>query len=363
MSERAFVWATHQVAATRWLKAELARTAPHLQFAFSRPGLTTFRVDTDLARDRPPGGTAASASLEEVQLPSSFARAWGASLGRASSAEQALALLGPRLDQPVRLHVFERDIDVPADEQDPELRGRRAAAVEAALRALAPQAFLPEARALAGEVVVDVIVPHSSEPEEPYLVGTHRHDAHHGPLPGGVGHIAPPADAPSRAWCKVEEAICWANLSPVPGDTAVEIGSAPGGATLALLRRGLTVYGIDPGEMHPLTKGFRGTHGNRFVHLHMPAAEVPKRALPHQYQWLLLDVNLAPMVALRYVERFVALAHGGLKGAVLTIKLNDEGVFLALPRLLERIQKLGATNLRVTQLPSHRSEVVAILTW
>jgi len=90
---------------------------------------------------------------------------------------------------------------------------------------------------------------------------------------------------------------------------------------------------------------------------------VPRRSLPHQYQWLLLDVNLAPMVAMKYVERFVALAHGGLRGAVLTLKINDDGIFAALPRLYERIAKLGASSVRVTQLPSHRSEVVAILTW
>jgi peptidoglycan/xylan/chitin deacetylase (PgdA/CDA1 family) len=102
---------------------------------------------------------------------------------------------------------------------------------------------------------------------------------------------------------------------------------------------------------------------DRFVHHQMPAAEVPKRALPRSYQWLALDVNLAPMIALRYVERFVALAHGGLRGALLTLKLNDDGVFEALPRLIERIGKLGARRVRVTQLPSHRSEVVAILDW
>jgi 23S rRNA (cytidine2498-2'-O)-methyltransferase len=348
MPDRPFVWATHQVSATRWLKAELARAAPQLAFAFARPGVTTFR--------------SAAPATEDVVLPTSFARAWGLSVGRAGNAGEVLDALGPRRGQARRLHVFERDLDIPVDEQDPALRGRRAAAVEAELRALAPHDFAADARASLGELVVDVIVPHGSQAEEPYLVGVHRHDDRHGPWPGGVGYRPAPADAPSRAWCKVEEALAWAALTPAPGDVAVEIGSAPGGATLALLRRGLTVYGIDPGEMHPLTKTFKA-RGNRFIHLHMPAAAVPKAALPRQYQWLLLDVNLAPMVALRYVERFVALAHGGLRGAVLTIKLNDDGVFEALPRLLERIGKLGAASVRVTQLPSHRSEVAAILTW
>ncbi|MBK9029850.1 MAG: hypothetical protein IPL61_00660 [Myxococcales bacterium] len=346
-----FVWVTHQVATTRWLKQELAARAPHLKFAFARPGLTTFRVD-------------GQAPTGAVEMPTSFARAWGRSLGRGGQAEvlATLATLAPEA-APVRLHVFERDLDVPVDEQDPAERGARARTVEAALRAAAPGAFHDEVRARPGDRVLDVVVPHGHDPDEPWLIGTHDHDLRHGPWPGGVTHVPPPPEAPSRAWCKIEEALRWADLEPAPGEIAVELGAAPGGASYAMLVRGAEVHGVDPGAMHPDVLGFRGPHGNRFVHHHLPAAEVPKAALPRRYQWLLLDVNLAPMVAMKYVERFVALAHGGLKAAVLTLKLNDDGVVAALPRLLERLGKLGARTLRVTQLPSHRSEVVAILTW
>ncbi|MBP9084566.1 MAG: hypothetical protein KBG15_00545 [Kofleriaceae bacterium] len=350
-----FAWVTHQVPVTKWLKTEVASRAPHLHFAFSRPGLTTFKI-TGTANDT-------------IVVPSSFARAWGLSVGRATKVAEVLALITPlarNAGAPLRLHVFERDIDVPVDEQDPTVRGTRARAIEADLRAIAPSEgilFEVEAKANVGDRVIDVIVPHASEPNEAWLVGTHRHSAMHGPWPGGVQHVALPEEAPSRAWCKIEEALRWADLTPSPGQDAVEIGSSPGGATYALLCRGLNVYGVDPGEMHARCVNFRGPHHNRFVHLHMPAAEVPKSQLPPKYQWLLSDVNLAPMVAMRYIERFVALAHGGLKGAVLTLKLNDDGVFAALPRILARIDKLGPKTVRVTQLPSHRSEVVAILTF
>ncbi|MCE9572303.1 MAG: hypothetical protein K8W52_04040 [Deltaproteobacteria bacterium] len=345
-----FVWATHQVPSTRWLKAEVSARAPHLKFAFARPGLTTWKVE---------GAAPTPATI----LPSSFARAFGLSLGRATEAAEVLTAIAAYRDRPLRLHVFERDIDVPVDEQDPTTRGTRATAVEAALRALDPAAFLPEVRAAIGDRVIDVVVPHGREPDEPWLVGVHDHDDHHGPWPGGVQHVPPPPEAPSRAWCKIEEALRWGDLAPAPGEIAVELGSSPGGASYAMLVRGLEVHGVDPGAMDPRVLGFRGPHGNRFVHHHLPAAEVPKSALPRQYQWLMNDINLAPMVALRYVERFVALAHGGLKGAVITLKLNDDGVFAALPRLVERIVKMGPRRVRVTQLPSHRSEVAAILTW
>ena len=320
-----------------------------MRFAFARPGLTTFK-DT--------AGPADAA----WSLPSSFARAWGTSLGRGGVVE-VLAAVAALPAGRLRLHVFERDIDVPIDEQDPAQRGARAAAVEAELRAAAPDAFHLDVRAVAGDLVLDVMVPNGREPDEPWLIGSHRHDAGHGPWPGGVTHVPAPPHAPSRAWCKLEEALRWGDLEPRPGEVAVELGAAPGGASLAMLERGVEVHGIDPGAIDPAVLGFAGPHGNRFHHHHRPAAEVERKDLPRHYQWLLLDVNLAPMVALRYVERFVALAHGGLRGAILTLKLNDDGVVAALPRLLERIGKLGARRLRVTQLPSHRSEVVAILTW
>jgi 23S rRNA (cytidine2498-2'-O)-methyltransferase len=252
------------------------------------------------------------------------------------------------------------DPDVPADERDAAVAGTRAAALEAALRASGR--FADRVEAQSGERVLDVIVAPAEQPDDGMFVGWHRHDPTHGPFPGGVSHVAIAAAAPSRAWAKIEEAIRWSGLAPRAGETAVEIGSAPGGASFALLERGLNVHGVDPGAMDPRVVAYRGS-GGRFTHHARPAAEVERKALPRTYQWLASDVNLAPMIALKYVERFVALAHGGLRGAFITLKLNDDGVFEALPRLAARIAKLGAPRVRYTQLPSHRSEIVAILDW
>ena len=343
-----FVWFTHQPASTAWLKRELADKRPDLKFAYARPGLTTFKVD---------------AARADEPSASSFARAYGRSLGRATTLHEVLAFAqsivtarpsGSAAMSPAVLHVFERDPDRPADERDPLVAGRRAAALDAQLREILD--LRTEARA--GDIVLDVIVAPAEAPDDGMFVGWHRHDDTHGPLPGGVGHVAIPAEAPSRAWAKIEEAIRWSNLIPTAGESAVELGSAPGGASFALLERGLNVHGVDPGQMDP-----RVLAHPRFKHHAVPAAEVARKDLPRTYEWLASDVNLAPMVALKYVERFVALAHGGLRGAFITLKLNDDGVFEALPRLATRIAKLGAKRVRYTQLPSHRSEIVAILDW
>jgi 23S rRNA (cytidine2498-2'-O)-methyltransferase len=346
-----FLWFTHQPASTGWLKRELAAKRPDLRFAFSRPGLTTFKVDR---------------ARSDAPVACSFARAHGHSLGRATSVDEVVALAAslPQTSSAfARLHIFERDPDRPADERDVAIAGTRAAAFEVALRAAVPGRFFDAVEAQAGDVVLDVVVAAAEEPDDGIFVGWHRHDASRGPFPGGVPHVAIPAAAPSRAWAKLEEAIRWSGLVPRVGEYAVELGSAPGGASLALLERGLHVHGVDPGAMDPRVLMYTGASGNRFTHHALPAAAVARRDLPRRYAWLACDVNLAPMIALKYVERFVALAHGGLRGAFITLKLNDDGVFEALPRLCERIAKLGAAQVRYTQLPSHRREIVAILEW
>ena len=342
-----FVWFTHQPASRDWLKRELATKRPDLRFAFSRPGLTTFKVD---------------AARADEPSASSFARAYGRSLGRATTVEEVLAHAA-ELAGSLVLHAFERDPDRPADERDLSLAGTRAAALDAAIRAAAPDRFVERVEARAGELVLDVIVAPAEEDEDGIFVGYHRHDDTRGPVPGGVPHVTIPEAAPSRAWAKIEEAIRWSGLVPRAGEHAIELGSAPGGASFALLERGLNVHGVDPGAMDPRVMAYAGASGNRFTHHALPAAEVARKDLPRTYEWLASDVNLAPMVALKYVERFVALAHGGLRGAFITLKLNDDGIFEALPRLAARIAKLGAQRVRYTQLPSHRSEIVAILEW
>ncbi len=333
MPSSSFIWLLHQPAVAGWVKREMAAKHPDHKFAFSRPGLTTFKGSEPVG--------------------SSFARAHGTSLGRARDVAEVLALAPAGA---TRLHVFERDLDKPADERDALVVGSRARSLEAQLRAAGK--FVDGSEARLGEHVLDVICAPAEEPEEPLFVGHHVHDPSRGPFPGGVGHVAIPAESPSRAWAKIEEAIRWSGLSPKSGEVAVEIGSSPGGASWALLERGLQVHGIDPGAMAPSVLAHP-----RFVHHAMPAAEVPKHALPKHYQWLASDVNLAPMIALKYVERMVALAHGGLRGAFITLKLNDDGVFDALPRLADRISRMGARDVRYTQLPSHRSEIVAIMSW
>ena len=297
------------------VKLEVARDRPDLAFAFSRPGLVTFKSSGTVAPDDPPGSV--------------FARVWGKSLGPVTdpaAAAAQLAALGVS-----RVHVYPRDPEQAAD--------------------LAPWDSLgPRGPALAGELVADIIV----APGEAAFLGIHRHDPTRAPDAGGFGVVVP-ADAPSRAFAKIEEAIAWAHLPMKAGHVALEIGAAPGGAVLALARRGLTVWGVDTGELAPVVKAMPNV-----THLAKKVGAVRWEELPPRIDWLLVDVNLAPQVALHEVSRLMPKLRPTLRGAVITLKLNDWGFVAELPKLVQRIKDLGLPDVRLRHLPANRKEVCAV---
>jgi len=86
-----------------------------------------------------------------------------------------------------------------------------------------------------------------------------------------------PDDAPSRAWLKVEQALAWAGWDQADrwiGKSALELGSAPGGISLALVRRGLQVDAVDPAPMNPAVLAEIGPGGAMVRHLKQPVGQL-----------------------------------------------------------------------------------------
>lgn len=339
--EPRFLLTVCQVGAERALKQELAREHPSLRPAFARPGLVTFK------------DTAGMLGPDEV-LRSVFARAFAAALGPARDAGEVIALAERvRAGGRLRLHAWARDTHRPGEEPGGDGVPDPAAATREALLAAGGTLFLVGETAQPGDHVLDVVVAEG----EPLFVGHHRHSAAHSPHPGGRIPVVVPADAPSRAYRKLEEALAWSGAPVAKGQVAVEIGSAPGGASHALLRRGLEVWGVDPGAMAEVVLA-----SPRFHHVRLPVGEVGREHLPPRADWVLLDVNLAPQVALHAVRGVVAALRPSLRGVLLTLKLNDWAMAAKLPDLLRRIGGMGLVGVRATQLPSNRQEVFAFAT-
>ena len=324
-----FVFATCLPGVETAVKLDVAQRRPELKFAYSRPGLVTFRSPKTIAPDD--------------SIGSVFARVWGRSIGGASDPVMAAAQLESY--GATRVHVFTRE----PEEIDAKPRGKRAPDTSGV--DLAPwQALGPGGPAQQGELVADIIL----APGENAWLGLHRHDDSRPADPGGAIPVAMPDDAPSRAFAKIEEAIAWARLPVEAGQTALEIGAAPGGAAYALARRGLEVWGVDTGELAPHVLALPNVH-----HVAKKIGALRWEELPPRIDWLLVDVNLAPQVALHEVARIMPRLRD-LRGAVFTLKLNDWMFVSELPKLVERIRAMGLTQVRMRHLPSNRREVCAI---
>jgi 23S rRNA (cytidine2498-2'-O)-methyltransferase len=313
-----FVFATCLPGVEPALKLDVARARPELRFAYSRPGLVTFKSARAVPPDDMPGSV--------------FAQVWGRSIGAASDPATAALQLGSL--GATRVHVFAREPEVAVD--------------------LAPwQALGTGGPAELGELVADVIV--APGHGEPAWLGAHRHDRFRVAHAGGAIPVEVPGDAPSRAYAKIEEAIAWAALPIEAGHVALEIGAAPGGAVLALARRGVDVWGVDTGELAPNVLALPNVH-----HVAKKVGALRWEELPPRIDWLLVDVNLAPQVALHEVGRLMPRLRTTLRGAVFTLKLNDWTFVAELPALVERIRQMGLPDVRMRHLPSNRREICAV---
>lgn len=342
----AFLFCVCQAGAEAAVAEELATSRPDLRRAFARPGLITFKD--------PSGVVPADVSLRAVLV-----RAHGAAIGPAADASAVLAAVDKYCPegQAVRLHVFERDVAKPGDEPPGHAYGPLAAAAQAQIEAAwtaSSHRLLAGSRAEPDDWVLDVVV----AADEPWWLGFHRHGPGHPPTPGGRITVDMPPEAPSRAYRKLEEALIWSQAPVQPGDVAVEIGSSPGGASYALLRRGVEVHGIDPAKMAPVVLDYnKDQPGNHFVHLHRPMSLVQRSDLPTVLHWVLLDVNLAPQVALITARRLAAHPRAALMGVLLTLKLDDWKALRHVPRFLKSIESMGMVEVKATQLPSNRMEL------
>ena len=154
----------------------------------------------------------------------------------------------------------------------------------------------------------------------------------------------------------MEQALTWLGLDgaeSLKGQTALELGSAPGGASWALLQRGMKVIGLDTGSMDARVLA----HPN-YSHLSIPAGEVSLRALPQQVDLLASDMNLHPGLAIKYVEYLARQLYP--RYLVLTLKMNNAQVESEIPALLQQVRRFAPGEVYARQLPSNRSEITVI---
>lgn len=322
-----FAWVTCQPGAEALVKRDLQRRSPHLRLAFSRPGFLTLKSDTPLRLD--------------LDRPTVFARAWGVSLGRATTLADALAV--GEAGEGDLVHVFQRD-DRPLDEltADPWAAERQLAAAVAELGVVTDRPPRP------GERVVDIVLVDVGQ----FWVGAHQHSATHRPTAGGrPPQFTAPPGAPSRVWGKISEALWRTGLDVNARSHILDIGCAPGGGTLVLLQRGARVVGVDPADMAPVV----ADHPH-FEHRRVAFELLDPDTLPDDLDIFVYDVNLSPKMML---GDLAALLRGlpSLRHGLVTLKLNKPEHVDHVDAMLHKLRAAGFTHLTTEQLFHNRQEL------
>ncbi len=169
--------------------------------------------------------------------------------------------------------------------------------------------------------------------------------------PGALQPISPQHEPISRAYYKAAEAIVWSGFHMQAGDSAVEVGSAPGGACGRLLELGLNVIGIDPAAMDPRI----GEHP-RYRHITARAGDL-KRSEFRGVKWMLVDSNVKPDQTLSTVENIVTHPGIPIEGILLTLKLGDYERADQIDRWLTRVRQWNPSDVRVRQLARNKCEI------
>ena len=353
VSEPWFFFCCCQQGAEPALKSELASRLPDARFSYSRPGFCTFKMPADKA----------PSSL--LQLPIVFARTSSISLGKVNGtlADQAVEVADLVGNQNLnQLHVWKRDAAVAGErgfqpgpgEEEKQLGNQLAERLLEVRQDLFHGGIVPAVNHTSrpDDRILDCV---EVEPGE-WWIGSHTAAGIATRWAGGVFGRTLPPHAVSRAYLKMDEAIRWSGIRFAAGDRCVEIGSAPGGSSQALLDRGLTVIGIDPAKMDEQVEAHE-----EFTHLKKRVADC-KREVFQNVAWLMADANVAPQYTLDSIEDIVTHPSVHVRGMLLTLKLLEWKLADEIPAYLERIRSWGYQDVRIRQLASNRQEIsVAVL--
>lgn len=195
------------------------------------------------------------------------------------------------------------------------------------------------------------IIKVSANGKDQYYLGEFKSSLLTAPWPGGFSPNLLPEAAPSRAYLKVLDGIDYVGAKIEAGEHALEIGSSPGGATYALLEKGLSVEGVDPALMDEVC-----LNHPKFFHHHTSIQDFKVYALKDHVQWLFVDMNLPPEGTLREIEKVVEKVRPTLKGAFITLKMTKFELVSRVPMYLTFVNKMGLKVVMATQLPSHKQE-------
>lgn len=185
--------------------------------------------------------------------------------------------------------------------------------------------------------------------EDEFWVGEYKLRQTHFQTPGETSSILE-RDVPSRAYYKIAEAYEAFDLPFDNQEVVLELGSAPGGASLFLLEQDMKVLGVDPADMDQRVKKFFD-----FKHLRMPFERLSPEIIRQDVDWIISDINLPPSVVTKEVFRLLTFLEP--KGILLTLKMNESKHLELLAGIRQKMRDKGFNKVELKYLPSHRKEI------
>jgi 23S rRNA C2498 (ribose-2'-O)-methylase RlmM len=144
---------------------------------------------------------------------------------------------------------------------------------------------------------------------------------------GGILRMKARAGTPSRSGRKLEEALHEMNYAPKEGETAVDLGAAPGGWSFVLARNGASVTSVDALDMD-LPNGKDWT--KRIEHLRSNGLTYePSKPV----DWMCCDMIIASDETLKVLKRW--LDKGLMNKFVVNLKLPKNDPWGAIKRGLD----------------------------
>jgi len=155
--------------------------------------------------------------------------------------------------------------------------------------------------------------------------------------------------APSRSASKLEEALAFMGRHPKPGQTAVDLGAAPGGWSLVLARHGADVKAIDHGELKldPKIK-LKGS----IEHIKANGLKyMPEEAV----DWLVCDMVMGAKETLDVLNKWIAAK--AMRQFVVNIKLPKNVAWSDCAGAIELSRIIDLYDMSVRHLLHDRSEI------
>ncbi len=307
-----FIFTVLNKGSENFLKEEMRLKYPDLKPSYSRKGFITFKNTGNIKIS------------EDIDLDIVFANAYGMCIGKYDK-EGMIKYIEEKSDEYKKIYRYYLDEEIAEKEKNEKI-------IEESEK---------------GERILDVICVSENE----YWLGAHIRKEYEFDLQRNI-KIIKPAEAPSRAYIKLEEAFIWSG-EKIKG-TALEIGAAPGGASYSLLCRGFKVFGVDTGRMSEIC-----LENRKYQHINLPMQILEKKDLPDKVEILLCDVNLSPMDTIPHIKRILQMLPE-TKLFFYTMKLGNKTGVGDIDFYLNMLRNIGFQKVKAIQLPSNHSEIFVI---